>query len=208
MVVCGGQGGLGDKDEDKGVVNWKLLPWGYWSVGGILRRRCAVRLGECIVSPDPSAIAINCCNRWAIPPLFEPRDARLNLLKLLYLGKIMALSRFGLVDWLKSTSCRERSFRNGWIEDNQREGTPMTLVIEIKPEVQAELSRQAAAHGVDIAAYAASLLEEAAQLPSPGKRLNQGELDETLRELSQFSQKIPLLPEEAFSRENLYRDHD
>jgi hypothetical protein len=28
MVVCGGQGGLGDKDEDKGVVNWKLLPAG------------------------------------------------------------------------------------------------------------------------------------------------------------------------------------
>ena len=84
----------------------------------------------------------------------------------------------------------------------------MTLVIEIKPEVQAELSRQAAAHGVDIVAYAASLLEEAAQIPSPGKRLNPGELDETLRELSQFSQKIPLLPEEAFSRENLYRDHD
>jgi hypothetical protein len=28
MVVCGVQGGLGDKDEDKGVVNWKLLPAG------------------------------------------------------------------------------------------------------------------------------------------------------------------------------------
>ena len=84
----------------------------------------------------------------------------------------------------------------------------MTLVIEIKPEIQAELSRQAAAHGVDIVAYAASLLEEAARIPSTGKRLNQGELDETLRELSQFSQKIPLLPEEAFSRENLCRDHD
>jgi hypothetical protein len=147
--------------------------------------------------------------RQAIPlPLLKSRDARLNLLKLLYLGNIMASSRFDFVDWLKSSSCRERGFRNGWIEDNHREGTPMTLVIEIKPEVQAELSRQAAAHGVDIVAYAASLLEEAAQLPSPGKRLNQGELDETLRELSQFSQKIPLLPEEAFSRENLYRDHD
>jgi hypothetical protein len=35
-----------------------------------------------------------------------------------------------------------------------------------------------------------------------------GELDETLREIAQFSQKISLLPDEAFSRENLYRDHD
>jgi hypothetical protein len=84
----------------------------------------------------------------------------------------------------------------------------MTIIIDIKPEVQAELSRQAAAHGVDIVSYAASLLEEAAQIHSPAKRLNQSELDETLRELAQFSQKIPLLPNEAFSRENLYRDHD
>jgi len=85
----------------------------------------------------------------------------------------------------------------------------MTIIIDIKPEVQAELSRQAAAHGVDIVAYAASLLEEAAaQIPSPAKRINQGELDETLRELAQFSEKIPVLPDEAFSRENLYRDHD
>ncbi len=84
----------------------------------------------------------------------------------------------------------------------------MTIIIDIKPEVQAELSRQAAAHGVDIVAYAASLLEEAAQTHSPAKRLNRNELDETLRELGQFSQKIPLLPDEAFSRENLYRDHD
>jgi hypothetical protein len=84
----------------------------------------------------------------------------------------------------------------------------MTIIIDIKPEVQAELSRQAAAHGVDIVAYAASLLEEAAQTHSPAKRLNRSQLDETLRELGQFSQKIPLLPDEAFSRENLYRDHD
>jgi hypothetical protein len=84
----------------------------------------------------------------------------------------------------------------------------MTIIIDIKPEVQAELSRRAAAHGVDIVAYAASLLEEAAQTPSPAKRLSRSELDETLRELAQFSLKIPLLADEAFSRENLYRDHD
>ncbi len=84
----------------------------------------------------------------------------------------------------------------------------MTIIIEIKPEVEAELSRQAAAHGVDIVSYAASLLEEAAQIHSPAKRLNHGELDETLRELAQFSERITLLPDEALSRENLYRDHD
>jgi S-adenosylmethionine hydrolase len=84
----------------------------------------------------------------------------------------------------------------------------MAINIDIKPEVQAELSRQAAAHGVDIFAYAASLLEEAAQISSVPKKLNPREIDETLRELAQFSEKIPVLPDEAFSRENLYRDHD
>ena len=84
----------------------------------------------------------------------------------------------------------------------------MTIVINIKPEVQAELSRQAAAHGVDIGAYAASLLEEAAHVPGGMKKLSQSQLDTTLQELAQFSHKIPLLPDEAFWRESLYRDHD
>jgi hypothetical protein len=47
MVVCGGQGGLGDKDEDKGVVNWKLLPGGighHWV--GFAARAGGVAHGE------------------------------------------------------------------------------------------------------------------------------------------------------------------
>jgi hypothetical protein len=84
----------------------------------------------------------------------------------------------------------------------------MTIIVDIRPEVQAELSRQAAAHGVDIGAYAASLLEEAAHVPSASKTISQSELENTLQELAQFSQKIPSLPDEAFSRESLYRDHD
>jgi hypothetical protein len=83
----------------------------------------------------------------------------------------------------------------------------MTIIVDIKPEVQEELSRQAAAHGVDIGAYAASLLEEAAHVPAGPKTLSQSQLENTLRELAQFSHKIPLLPDEAFSRESLYRDH-
>jgi hypothetical protein len=42
----------------------------------------------------------------------------------------------------------------------------MTITVDIRPEVQAELTRQAAAHGMGIDAYAASLLEEAAHLPA------------------------------------------
>jgi hypothetical protein len=84
----------------------------------------------------------------------------------------------------------------------------MTIVIEIKADVQEALNRKAAASGVDLGTYAASLLEEAAHAPSGEKTLGQNQLDNALRELAQFSHKIPSLPDAAFSRENLYRDHD
>jgi hypothetical protein len=39
----------------------------------------------------------------------------------------------------------------------------MTIQVELRPEIQAELARQAAARGLDVPAYAARLLEQAAQ---------------------------------------------
>jgi len=42
----------------------------------------------------------------------------------------------------------------------------MTLTIDIRPEVQAELARQAAAQGRAIESIAAGLLEEAVHLPA------------------------------------------
>ena len=41
----------------------------------------------------------------------------------------------------------------------------MTITVDIRPEVQAELSRQAAARGRALEAHAASLLEEATHVP-------------------------------------------
>ncbi len=84
----------------------------------------------------------------------------------------------------------------------------MTMLIDIKPETQAELTRRATAQGIDVNAYAATLLEEAVHIPAGSKTLSASDLAATLREMAQFSQKIPLLPDEAFSRESLYQDHD
>jgi len=83
----------------------------------------------------------------------------------------------------------------------------MTLTIDIKPELRAELARQAAAQGVGIDTYAARLLEEATHLPGANV-FNANQLENTLRDMAQFSQKIPALPDDAFSRASLYRDHD
>jgi hypothetical protein len=84
----------------------------------------------------------------------------------------------------------------------------MSIIINIKPEVETELTRQAVAHGVDLDAYAATLLEDAAHMGTASKKLSSDQLDGTLQELAQFSHKIPILPDEAFSRESLYQDHD
>lgn len=42
----------------------------------------------------------------------------------------------------------------------------MTITLDIRPEIQAELARQAAAQGQAIESYAAALLEEAVHLPA------------------------------------------
>jgi hypothetical protein len=42
----------------------------------------------------------------------------------------------------------------------------MTITVDVRPEVEAELARQAALRGRPVEAYAATLLEEAADLPS------------------------------------------
>ena len=58
----------------------------------------------------------------------------------------------------------------------------MSIIVNIKPEAQEELGA--------------------------AKKLTTGQFGRTLKELAQFSMKIPLLPDEAFTREGLYQDHD
>ncbi len=42
----------------------------------------------------------------------------------------------------------------------------MTITLDIRPELQNEIARQAAAHGLGVGAYAVSLLEESAHAAS------------------------------------------
>jgi hypothetical protein len=53
--------------------------------------------------------------------------------------------------------------------------------------------------------YAAALLEEAVHPGPRAKTLTTDQLDRTLQEIAQFSHKIPLLPDELFTREGLYQ---
>jgi len=56
----------------------------------------------------------------------------------------------------------------------------MTITIDIRPEVQAELARQAASRGSAIEDYAATLLEEAVRKPDSVTRQGRGK---SLREV-------------------------
>jgi hypothetical protein len=56
----------------------------------------------------------------------------------------------------------------------------MTITVDIRPEVQAELARQAASRGRAIEDYAASLLEKAVDVPAGTTRSSQGK---SLREV-------------------------
>jgi hypothetical protein len=84
----------------------------------------------------------------------------------------------------------------------------MTIVIDVNPEVQAELVRQAAANGIEFSRYVANLLEEAAHPPTSRRSLGANQLDGMLQELAQFSNKIPSLPDQALSRAAFYQDRD
>jgi hypothetical protein len=53
-----------------------------------------------------------------------------------------------------------------WYGRKLEQGFNVTITLDIRPEVQAELARQAAVHGRALEAHAASLLEEAVHLPA------------------------------------------
>ncbi len=60
----------------------------------------------------------------------------------------------------------------------------MTITVDIKPEVQAELARLAASSGKPVEDYAASLLEQAVHLPAAPHRKSLQDVFEMVRGLA------------------------
>ena len=83
----------------------------------------------------------------------------------------------------------------------------MEITINIGPEAKAELARQASVYGMELSAFAAILLEHIVR-PRLKTSRTMEEFEQTLDRIAQFSDKIPVLPDQAFSRENFYPDHD
>jgi hypothetical protein len=83
----------------------------------------------------------------------------------------------------------------------------MAIIINIKPEVREELSRQAAAHGWTLTRMPQAFSKRRPM--SPPDRRSSVKASLTIRSRSLRSSLVRFLrSDEAFSRESLYRDHD
>jgi len=83
------------------------------------------------------------------------------------------------------------------------------IQIELRPELEARLAAEAQALGVEIRAYVEGLLEQVVitRGVSPRRRTRE-EMEAFFEMMAANSEKIPQLPDEAFTRESFYQDHD
>jgi hypothetical protein len=87
----------------------------------------------------------------------------------------------------------------------------MTLTVEIPVDVEAGLAREARARGIALPTLAARLLEEAVATVirrTPEQRRSPQEVRAWLDSLAEFSDQIPAVAGETFSRAMIYQDHD
>ena len=84
----------------------------------------------------------------------------------------------------------------------------MTITLELLPNVEASLTAQAHAQGLELNAYLQRLLERHATAKLPEATMSLDELEARLDALAEGSENLPALPPEATTREGIYRDHD
>ena len=83
----------------------------------------------------------------------------------------------------------------------------MTVRLELKPDIEANLAAQARARGVGLDAYLQDVVEELARTKAAPPASLQ-DLRATLDALAEMGRDLPRLPSSAFSRESIYQDHD
>ncbi len=85
----------------------------------------------------------------------------------------------------------------------------MPIHLELKPEVEERLGREASAKGVSVEAYVEDLIERQVSGQSEGTyRIDMEEVDRVLDALSEGSGDRTAPPPEAYTRESIYPDHD
>jgi hypothetical protein len=85
------------------------------------------------------------------------------------------------------------------------------MQIQLQPEIEAQLAAEAQALSLTPEGYAEQLIAEsitATPLYVREPELSMEEFDASLDRLTRYSNKIPALPIDAFSRESFYEGHD
>ena len=81
---------------------------------------------------------------------------------------------------------------------------PVTLKIDLKPEIEADLAARARTRGLSLGAYIQEMIEQLAGTPA-GSRLGIDDWEEAFEQWIESSPDVPHLPDEALRRESLYR---
>jgi hypothetical protein len=83
----------------------------------------------------------------------------------------------------------------------------VVFTLHLRPDLEKDLAAQARQQGLSLEAYVQALIERQMNLPQQQK-LSAEEFEAELDGLAAYSEKIPLLPLHAFTRDEIYRDHD
>ncbi len=81
------------------------------------------------------------------------------------------------------------------------------LQIELAPDIERRLLAAAQAEGLEPGAYASRLIASTLALTSE-KHLSRVEFYAVLARLAARGEDLPRLPDEAYTRESFYQDHD
>jgi hypothetical protein len=82
------------------------------------------------------------------------------------------------------------------------------LHVELAPDIEKRLIEAARAEGLEPDAYAARLIASTIAARTRDKHLSKEELERFFSGMARHSDKIPDLPDEAYTRESFYQDHD
>lgn len=87
----------------------------------------------------------------------------------------------------------------------------MSITIDLPVEVEARLVALAEVRGVDVSTCAQILIQDSLapmSVVQDEAAERRAAFNRFLAEFTQFSHKTPVLPDEAFTRESIYQDHD
>jgi hypothetical protein len=84
----------------------------------------------------------------------------------------------------------------------------MAFTFQLDPEMERTLAELAKSQGVSMADYIRQILERQLAVQRSGQKLNEKAFEAALDAMTVYSDKVPVLPLDAFRRDEIYRDYD